>query len=201
MYIYCNPITDLHDYMVCQDNHILVYKSVVDTYILDLSQTTYDKMDLFLSCYFALYFWYNLYRSYRLYGLSSRKIATANSLVEFPWRAIYSDYTKVVCFLSWQVYSGSNDRNLLVWTPDHEVEARYMEYVEQQSARQSSNGAPNIPNTDISVLADTWSDDEDQHSLTIFLLLQRVLPLHTQSIFLIFNRTFEYSYLFCMYTL
>ena len=55
------------------------------------------------------------------------------------------------------MYSGSNDRNLLVWTPDHAVEARYMEDMELQNTQPKASGRI----AEMSVLADTWSDDDD----------------------------------------
>ena len=82
-----------------------------------------------------------------------------------------------------QVYSGSNDRNLLIWTPDHKVEDAYTHYLDDivaqqnkpqastasntSTARPATNGEmsaePTAPQTQTmsAVLADTWSDSED----------------------------------------
>jgi len=70
------------------------------------------------------------------------------------------------------VYSGSNDRNLLVWTPDHRAESLYLQDLEQPKPKSShgmSNGvaasssqtASTGQNMLSSVLADTWSDDDE----------------------------------------
>lgn len=81
-----------------------------------------------------------------------------------------------------QLYSGSNDRNLLIWTPDHLAEEKYLEEIEltkssKPLAQNSSHLTP-VPTsandslaelsaeptgsqTLSNVLADTWSDDDD----------------------------------------
>lgn len=65
-----------------------------------------------------------------------------------------------------EVYSGSNDRNILVWTPDHAAEDVYLDLKRNLQSNSSAPGSVNAnssshPHPHSFVLADTWSDSDD----------------------------------------
>lgn len=55
------------------------------------------------------------------------------------------------------LYSGGNDRNILIWTP--ETDSAYDDYLKSQSSLKED--LPEIRSNGITVMIDTWSSDED----------------------------------------
>lgn len=59
-----------------------------------------------------------------------------------------------------ELYSGGNDRNVLIWTADHSQDSAYDEYLKSQNTKNDSSDRRRIiPHRNVTV--DTWSSDED----------------------------------------
>lgn len=80
----------------------------------------------------------------------------------FKVKTLLGHYNSVNCCtfhpFHQELYSGANDRNLLIWTPDGEQTRAYDEYLRTKSQESKrSTTAISLRN----VTADTWSSDED----------------------------------------
>ena len=57
------------------------------------------------------------------------------------------------------LYSGGNDRNILIWTPA--TDSAYDDYLKSQSTCSLKDDLPEIRSNGTTVMIDTWSSDED----------------------------------------